>query len=132
MVHIVCSVRKILSHVFVAILVYVSCCNRADVQKFACKFERTLTAKLRTFGAESGRKTQEMRADSFQRLPTLCCALLRFPESFCRRGAHAACRNCAETRSKFRDFNRSSRFSNAEFCGKRASLSSVHAGHRVN
>ena len=39
--------------------------NRADSQSFARKIARNSTAKLRTFGAERARKTQEKRADSF-------------------------------------------------------------------
>ena len=64
--------------------------NRADFQNFACKIARISTAKLRIFGAESARKTQEKRADSFQMLLTPCHALVRFQECFSRRRARVA------------------------------------------
>ena len=39
--------------------------SRADLQSFARKIARISTAKLRKFGAERARRTQEKRADSF-------------------------------------------------------------------
>ena len=42
--------------------------NRADFQSFARKTARISTAKLRKFGAERARRTQEKRADSFKML----------------------------------------------------------------
>ena len=89
--------------------------NRADFQSFARKIARISTAKLRIFGAESARKTQEKRADSFQMLWTPGHALVRFRECFCRLCARVTCQNCAEIRRKFRDFNRKSGFMNAKF-----------------
>ena len=52
--------------------------NGADLQSFARKIARISTAKLRNFGAERARRTQEKRADSFQMLLTPCHALVRF------------------------------------------------------
>ena len=46
--------------------------------------------KLRSFGAERARRTQEKRADSFQMLLTPCHALVRFQECFSRRRARVA------------------------------------------
>ena len=64
--------------------------SRADLQSFARKIARISTAKLRKFGAERARRTQEKRADSFQMLLTPCHALLRFQECFSRRRARVA------------------------------------------
>ena len=49
--------------------------NRADFQSFARKTARIPTAKLRKFGAERARRTQEKRADSFKMLLKPCHAL---------------------------------------------------------
>ena len=89
--------------------------NRADFQNFACKIARISTAKLRNFGAERARRTQEKRADSFQILVKPCHALLRFRHRFCKRWARMVRKNCAEIRRKFHDFNGKSLFMNAKF-----------------
>ena len=49
--------------------------NRADFQSFARKTARIPSAKLRKFGAERARRTQEKRADSFKMLLKPCHAL---------------------------------------------------------
>ena len=72
--------------------------NRADVQSFARKIARISNAKLRNFGAERARRTQEKRADSSQTLLMPCHVLVRFQECFGRRRARVAHQNCAEIR----------------------------------
>ena len=52
--------------------------DRADFQNLARKIARIFIANLRNFGAERVRKTQEKRADSFQRLLMSWFARLRF------------------------------------------------------
>ena len=52
--------------------------NRAEFDSFARKIARISAAKLRNFGAEGERRTQEKRADSFQRRLPPCHALVRF------------------------------------------------------
>ena len=83
--------------------------SRADLQSLAHKIARISTAKLRKFGAERARRTQEKRADSFQMLLTPCHALMRFQECFCKRWARVARQNYAEIRRKSRDSNGKSR-----------------------
>ena len=60
--------------------------SRADLQSFARKIARISTAKLRKFGAERARMTQEKRADSFKMLLTPFYALVRFQECFASAG----------------------------------------------
>ena len=87
--------------------------NRAEFDSFARKIARISAAKLRNFGAEGARSTQEKRADSFQMLLKPCHALLRLRHRFCRRWARVALQNCAEIRRHFRAFNGKSRLMNA-------------------
>ena len=61
--------------------------NRADFQSFARKIVRISTAKLRDFGAERARRTQEKRADSFQLILKPCHALSCFWKHCCQRWA---------------------------------------------
>ena len=49
--------------------------NRADFQSFTRKIARISIAKLRKFGAERARRTQEKRADSFKMRLKPCHAL---------------------------------------------------------
>ena len=93
--------------------------KRADFQSFARKIARISTAKLRNFGAERARRTQEKRADSFQLILKPCHALLCFRKHFCKRWARVARQNCAEIRRKFRDFNGKSRLMDAKFRDKK-------------
>ena len=72
--------------------------NRADLQTFAREIVRISTAKLRNFGAERARRTQEKSADSFQMLLTPCHALVHFQECCGRRRARVARQNSAEFR----------------------------------
>ena len=105
--------------VFLAPHARVGARSRADLQSFARKIARISTAKLRKFGAERARRTQEKRADSFKMLLTPCHALMRFQECFCKRWARVARQNCAEFRRKSRDFNGKSRLMNAKFRDKK-------------
>ena len=75
---ILCSARQMIIGGFRAPRVRVGGRNRADFENFACKIARFSIANLRIFGAARARKTQEKRADSFQRLSTPRHALLRF------------------------------------------------------
>ena len=93
--------------------------SRADLQSFARKIARMSTAKLRKFGAERARRTQEKRADSFQMLLTPCHAFLCFQECFLKRWARVARQNCAEIRRKSREFTGKSRLMNAKFRDKK-------------